>query len=204
MELVDIGFNFTSSAFRKDADEVIERAKQAGVKHFVLTGSDVEESEHAIRLPTETSGFKTRGSQHSVNAQRTSSTSPTSKINLSMRPPLAHWRPSSSRGGRRRRSPTGRMCTAFRRPTPVVARSGNTTACARSRTGAPCSHRSISRWRSRSSSLRGTTASVTRRSSTTQCAACAMPWRGRTCRADAPHLAVDRGALAMYLDVPMI
>jgi len=30
MELVDIGFNFTSSAFRKDADEVVTRAKQAG------------------------------------------------------------------------------------------------------------------------------------------------------------------------------
>jgi len=38
MELIDIGFNFTSSAFRKDADAVVERAKQVGVKHFVLTG----------------------------------------------------------------------------------------------------------------------------------------------------------------------
>jgi len=50
MELVDIGFNFTSSAFRKDADEVVARAKHAGVKNFVLTGSDIEESKFAIEL----------------------------------------------------------------------------------------------------------------------------------------------------------
>ncbi len=64
MELVDIGFNFTSSAFRKDADEVIERAKQAGVKHFVLTGSDVEESEHAIRLASQYEGMVSTAGVH--------------------------------------------------------------------------------------------------------------------------------------------
>ena len=53
MELVDIGFNLTSSAFRKDADEVVERAKQAGVKYFVLTGSDIEESARAAVLATQ-------------------------------------------------------------------------------------------------------------------------------------------------------
>ncbi len=57
MELVDIGFNFTSSAFRKDADEVVRRAQQAGVKHFVLTGSDVEESEFALKLCSEYTGM---------------------------------------------------------------------------------------------------------------------------------------------------
>jgi len=53
MELVDIGFNLTSSVFHKDADEVVERAKQAGVKYFVLTGSDVEESARAAVLATQ-------------------------------------------------------------------------------------------------------------------------------------------------------
>lgn len=57
MELVDIGFNFTSSAFRKDADEVVARAKQAGVKHFVLTGSDLEESKFAIELAQQYTGM---------------------------------------------------------------------------------------------------------------------------------------------------
>ncbi|MEJ2114508.1 MAG: TatD family hydrolase [Gammaproteobacteria bacterium] len=64
MELVDIGFNFTSSAFRKDADEVVKRAKQAGVKHFVLTGSDVEESEHAIRLAGQYEGMVSTAGVH--------------------------------------------------------------------------------------------------------------------------------------------
>jgi len=57
MELVDIGFNFTSSAFRKDADEVVARAKHAGVKNFVLTGSDIEESKFAIELTQQYSGM---------------------------------------------------------------------------------------------------------------------------------------------------
>lgn len=64
MELVDIGFNFTSSAFRKDADEVIKRARLAGVKHFVITGSDVEESEQAAELATKYSGMVSTAGVH--------------------------------------------------------------------------------------------------------------------------------------------
>lgn len=50
MQLIDIGFNFTSSAFRDDETEVVERAKKAGVTRFILTGSSVKESEYALRL----------------------------------------------------------------------------------------------------------------------------------------------------------
>ncbi|MCY3803259.1 MAG: TatD family hydrolase [Gammaproteobacteria bacterium] len=50
MELVDICFNFTSDTFRNDEAQVVERARQAGVRHFVITGSSVADSEHAIRL----------------------------------------------------------------------------------------------------------------------------------------------------------
>ncbi len=64
MELVDIGFNFTSSAFRKDANEVVDRAKQAGVKHFVLTGSDVEESEYARQLASQYEGMVSTAGVH--------------------------------------------------------------------------------------------------------------------------------------------
>jgi len=64
MQLVDIGFNFTSSAFRKDADEVVARAQQAGVNYFVLTGSDVEESEFALQLSTQYSGMVATAGVH--------------------------------------------------------------------------------------------------------------------------------------------
>ncbi|NNC67705.1 MAG: hydrolase TatD [Gammaproteobacteria bacterium] len=64
MELVDIGFNFTSSAFRKDADQVVKRAIQAGVKHFVLTGSDIEESEHAAELAAQYEGMVSTAGVH--------------------------------------------------------------------------------------------------------------------------------------------
>ena len=47
MELVDICFNLTSSAFREDEAEVILRANKAGVKQFIITGSDVKDSEYA-------------------------------------------------------------------------------------------------------------------------------------------------------------
>ena len=64
MELFDIGFNFTSSAFRKDADQVIARANQAGVKNFVLTGSDVEESKYALQLAQQHKGMVSTAGVH--------------------------------------------------------------------------------------------------------------------------------------------
>ena len=64
MELVDICFNFTSSAFRKDADDVVRRAMDAGVKHFVLTGSDVVESEYALQLTKEYQGMVSTAGVH--------------------------------------------------------------------------------------------------------------------------------------------
>ncbi len=64
MELVDIGFNFTSSAFRKDADEVVERANHAGVHNFVLTGSDIKESEFASQLTTQYQGMVSTAGVH--------------------------------------------------------------------------------------------------------------------------------------------
>lgn len=64
MQLIDIGFNFTSSAFQKDADAVIERAKLAGVEHFVITGSDVEESKQAAELATKYPGMVSTAGVH--------------------------------------------------------------------------------------------------------------------------------------------
>ena len=50
MSLFDICFNLTSASFRKDEQQVVQRAKQAGVDHFLITGSDQQDSEFAIQL----------------------------------------------------------------------------------------------------------------------------------------------------------
>lgn len=64
MQLVDIGFNFTNSAFRKDADAVIERANLAGVAYFVITGSGIEESEQAAALAAKYQGMVATAGVH--------------------------------------------------------------------------------------------------------------------------------------------
>ena len=50
MNLIDIGANLTHDSFDADRAEVIERARQAGVGHMVVTGADVEHSRAAIEL----------------------------------------------------------------------------------------------------------------------------------------------------------
>ena len=50
MSLFDICFNLTSSSFRHDEQQVVERARQAGVSHFLITGSDQQDSEFALTL----------------------------------------------------------------------------------------------------------------------------------------------------------
>lgn len=62
MDLVDICFNFTSKAFRDDEVELIRRANQAGVSRFILTGSNVQDSEYALQLSTQhTNMYSTAG-----------------------------------------------------------------------------------------------------------------------------------------------
>ena len=50
MRLVDIGANLTHSSFREDLDEVLARARQAGVETVIVTGTTVEESRQASTL----------------------------------------------------------------------------------------------------------------------------------------------------------
>jgi TatD DNase family protein len=50
MDLVDIGANLTHPAFSNDAAEVVQRAREAGVTHIVVTGTAVDESMAAIRV----------------------------------------------------------------------------------------------------------------------------------------------------------
>ncbi|MGI9279846.1 MAG: TatD family hydrolase [Endozoicomonas sp.] len=48
--LVDIGVNLTDKQFSKDRDDVIERAVEAGISTMILTGTSVDESQHALEL----------------------------------------------------------------------------------------------------------------------------------------------------------
>ena len=50
MQLVDIGANLTHPAFHGDLDEVLARARAAGVGSVVVTGTSVPESTHALKV----------------------------------------------------------------------------------------------------------------------------------------------------------
>ena len=50
MHLTDICCNFTHSSFDKDREEVLDRAKQAGIGKMIVTGSSVDDSHAAIVL----------------------------------------------------------------------------------------------------------------------------------------------------------
>jgi TatD DNase family protein len=50
MRLVDIGANLTHPAFAADVDEVLARARQAGVETVIVTGTTAEDSRQASRL----------------------------------------------------------------------------------------------------------------------------------------------------------
>ena len=48
--LIDIGVNLTNKRFDKDREEVIHRAKMANLSGLLITGTSVEESQHALAL----------------------------------------------------------------------------------------------------------------------------------------------------------
>lgn len=49
-ELIDIGANLTHSSFASDLHEVMARALEAGVRRMIVTGADLESSQHAAAL----------------------------------------------------------------------------------------------------------------------------------------------------------
>ncbi|WP_062270193.1 TatD family hydrolase [Endozoicomonas arenosclerae] len=51
--LIDIGVNLTDKQFSKDRHDVVERAVEAGVSTMILTGTSVNESQHALELARE-------------------------------------------------------------------------------------------------------------------------------------------------------
>jgi len=50
MKLIDVGVNLTNKSLQKDLDGVMERARDAGVKQMVVTGTSIEESRQAVDL----------------------------------------------------------------------------------------------------------------------------------------------------------
>lgn len=51
-ELVDIGANLTDRSFAQDLDQVVLNAREAGVRHFLVTGTNLPESRQAADLCT--------------------------------------------------------------------------------------------------------------------------------------------------------
>ena len=56
MELIDIGANLAHDSFDSDRDEVLERARNAGVTRMVLTGSSESSNRDALRLAKDCPG----------------------------------------------------------------------------------------------------------------------------------------------------
>jgi TatD DNase family protein len=50
IDLIDIGANLTHDSFDDDRDAVIQRANEAGVNRFIVTGSSVDDSQAAVAL----------------------------------------------------------------------------------------------------------------------------------------------------------
>lgn len=59
--MFDIGVNLTSSQFAKDSDEVIARARVAGVKGMLLIGTNGQQSQQAQRLAQRFQCWSTAG-----------------------------------------------------------------------------------------------------------------------------------------------
>ncbi len=54
--MFDIGVNLTSSQFARDHDEVVARARSAGVHGMLLTGTNLPESQQAQRMASHYAG----------------------------------------------------------------------------------------------------------------------------------------------------
>ncbi|MNR00947.1 Tat-linked quality control protein TatD [compost metagenome] len=50
MQLIDIGVNLTNASFAQQLPAVVERAVEAGVAQMLVTGTSVQDSEHALKL----------------------------------------------------------------------------------------------------------------------------------------------------------
>ena len=59
--MIDVGANLTHAAFRADLDEVVARARDAGVSPVVVTGTTVDESRSALEIASRFDLYATAG-----------------------------------------------------------------------------------------------------------------------------------------------
>jgi len=74
MQLVDIGANLTHPAFHADLDEVLDRARRAGVPQLVATGTSVQESTAALALAKSREGVYCTAGVHPHHARECDAT----------------------------------------------------------------------------------------------------------------------------------
>lgn len=55
--MIDIGVNFTNKRFDIDRPAVLARAKNAGLEALIITGTNIDESQKALALCREYSGY---------------------------------------------------------------------------------------------------------------------------------------------------
>jgi TatD DNase family protein len=69
MRLIDVGANLTHASFREDLEEVLARARKAGVRQMVATGTTVEESRNALELAATRDGLYSTAGVHPHHAR---------------------------------------------------------------------------------------------------------------------------------------
>ncbi len=68
--LVDIGANLTHDSFRRDADAVIQRARDAGVETLIVTGTDLQHAHQALELAARHPGLYATAGVHPHEASQ--------------------------------------------------------------------------------------------------------------------------------------
>ena len=72
--MIDIGANLTHRSFEDDRDEVLARARSAGVEGIIVTGTSVAESREAVRLAAADAGVWSTAGVHPHEAKSVSAT----------------------------------------------------------------------------------------------------------------------------------
>lgn len=72
--MIDVGANLIDKSFLNDLDAVVDRAKSSGVRHVMVTGTDVATSRHAVELCAQYPGYlSSTAGVHPHSAGRVSS-----------------------------------------------------------------------------------------------------------------------------------